>query len=557
MSKVKFIQWGTDAKPKQYEERWNVDEQGNITESGDFAKVKENYKGGIIFVTYLDAKDKITQEIWANGVQYSVGGGGGNIIYGDTPVDADGKAGDVTGDEGYIYIYKSDTTQTAYYWNDGQWKPFNIDAENIYFPNGFERTEAWGYFGATANGVLQNETKPSEGEAPKNLVQVFEHYLVKPVFPTNVKVAANVPTATFTASYVNSSPVSISAIHEDKTLGTNKYVLANSKIVLNASFNAEIQINQHVTELIYGPITVTGMTYGGRYKSEDNGAFTIFTNNSLSGDSVTLTSVADSSVTRGERKLSLYDTSNTLLSGGTKTHDSSNTSDQLTVSNVSYQVVCGTNTITANGSTKSTFGRTIKKGSDKYQSDTVTIPKLPYTDIEYYNNKKSETKDVPDDNTFDPKKNRVVDINAEKTAGVSDSPATFTVTGYYPIWYGLISGSKVTGLGTIATLESYKKTGADGYIGSQKIINITPTTNQASSSHTPFIIVPSNRTVTFGMFTGSGSYSSGPSGYTTYSLSDWTTDGNGQNITYTAYILNGAQVSWAGNGQKNFKLTIK
>jgi hypothetical protein len=73
--------------------------------------VKEDYKGGIIFVTYLDAKDKITQEIWANGVQYSVGGGGGgNIIYGDTKVDADGTAGDVIGDEGYIYVYTGENT---------------------------------------------------------------------------------------------------------------------------------------------------------------------------------------------------------------------------------------------------------------------------------------------------------------------------------------------------------------------------------------------------------------------------------------------------------------
>lgn len=63
MSKVKFIQWGTPENPKTH---------NDYTTS--FESVKGQYPGGVIFVTYVDDKNKQKQEIWANGVQYSVGG---------------------------------------------------------------------------------------------------------------------------------------------------------------------------------------------------------------------------------------------------------------------------------------------------------------------------------------------------------------------------------------------------------------------------------------------------------------------------------------------------
>lgn len=560
MSKVKFIQWGTDANPKPYKYRWSVDEQGNITESSDFTKVKEDHKGGIIFVTYLDAKNKITQEIWANGVQYSVGGGGGgNVIYGTTAVGSDGTAGDITGDEGYIYIYQSDTAQTAYYWNNGKWKPFNVDAENIYFPNGFERTEAWGYFTASADGTLKNETKPTEGEIPKNLVQIFEHYLVKPIFPTGVKVQANVPNATFTAAYTAASPISISAVYNNNNLASDKYVLVNSEISLSSAFNSAIKIANHVKTLEYGPISITGMTYGGRYKSANSDAFTVFPGSfPLSGDSVTLNSVADSSVTRGKRTLNVKKQGDTT-SLDTVTHDSTNTNDTLSLADISYTVRCGQQSIVAQGSTASVFGRTLTTTeSKKYDKKYVTVPKLPYTDIEYYNNKKSETLDVPDDNLFDPKEDHIISIaDINMSAGVDSTSVPFTVTGYYPIWFGLLSGSKITNVGTISDLKDFKKTGADGFTGSSKTVYITPSSSQSSGSYTPFIIVPADRTVQFGRFDKSITqvYAQGTE-VQVKGLSNWTTDGAGNNINYNAYILNGSTISWSGNGKAKFTLTI-
>lgn len=165
MSKVRFIQL-------------TVNDGENYQTKIDQALI--DYPGAIIFVT---DNGKGKQEIWANGLKYEVGGGGGNVIYGDVAVNADGYVvlkedaqGNPTefqsGEEGSIYVYKGLTSQTAYFWStvEKKWKPFNVDAENIYFPNGFERTEAWGYFTASADGTLKNETKPTKGETPKNLI---------------------------------------------------------------------------------------------------------------------------------------------------------------------------------------------------------------------------------------------------------------------------------------------------------------------------------------------------------------------------------------------------
>ena len=71
MSKVKFIQWGTPASPKSNTDRWASEGVNSET----FQNLLDQYSGGIIFVTYTDTNNKQAQEIWANGVQYAVGGG--------------------------------------------------------------------------------------------------------------------------------------------------------------------------------------------------------------------------------------------------------------------------------------------------------------------------------------------------------------------------------------------------------------------------------------------------------------------------------------------------
>lgn len=126
MSKVKFIQLSASSK-SQYDTK--------------LADAQSSYPGAIIFVAN-NGEGK--QEIWANGNKYEVGGGGGNVIYGDVAVNANGQVvleegtnGQPdkvqSGEEGSIYVYKGLTSQTAYYWESNKWNPFNVDAENVWF----------------------------------------------------------------------------------------------------------------------------------------------------------------------------------------------------------------------------------------------------------------------------------------------------------------------------------------------------------------------------------------------------------------------------------------
>jgi hypothetical protein len=48
MSKVKFIQWGTDVSPKAYTDRFKAD--GSMSDT--FSGILSQYAGGVIFVTY-------------------------------------------------------------------------------------------------------------------------------------------------------------------------------------------------------------------------------------------------------------------------------------------------------------------------------------------------------------------------------------------------------------------------------------------------------------------------------------------------------------------------
>lgn len=223
MSKIKFVQWGTDVAPKKFTDRWAVDEQNKPTgPSTSFSELLAAYTGGVIFVTYKDAKDKdLVQEIWANGVQYSVGGGGGNIIYGTTAPDADGivtvKGNEVKGSDGYIYVYTTSESQTAYYWVTDHWVAFDIDAEHVWFPEGFSRTEAWGCVAETTNNEVETSCKG------QNLKQVLEKFLVKEIWPTTGTTRSAVPTYTLTAGTVELSTSSVDVLRKSTQTVTVTY----------------------------------------------------------------------------------------------------------------------------------------------------------------------------------------------------------------------------------------------------------------------------------------------------------------------------------------------
>lgn len=271
MSKVKFIQWGTDVSPKKFTDRWAVDEQNKPTgPSTSFSDLLSAYAGGVIFVTYTDAKGKdLVQEIWANGVQYSVGGGGGNVIYGDNPVNAQGVISDgTTGSEGSIYVYKSENSQTAYYWDGTKWEPFNVDAENVWFDEDITLAGDYtrvGNFTKQQTGTAQLKTLLGKVGQSFNLQELMTGLLSKAVASG----------AEFSTSLsANQGAVSSLTIRNGGNAVSNN---ASFEVGTTLSISAQLTTNSSVKQLLsantgtYGYKTsADGNTITSNYRQEKN-----------------------------------------------------------------------------------------------------------------------------------------------------------------------------------------------------------------------------------------------------------------------------------------------
>ena len=527
MSKVKFIQLTATS---------TTDYQSKIEQT------LQSYPGAIIFVANNgDGK----QEIWANGQKYEVGGGAGNVIYGDKPVNASGQVvleedGDgnpvkvQSGEEGSIYVYKGLTSQTAYYWSaEGKWEPFNVDAENVWFPNGFRRTEAWGVIGATG-GAVENDIKPGVGESPKNLIQVFEHYLVKPAFPSNVQVTCANPSPTFTAKYTNSTPVTISAKKGSTNLTNGAYALVGTSISLDATYNYAMSVNAHTTSLTFGPMTISGMEYG--YTALDSSNNEIKSEDTIiTGTPVTITS------TLGNLQVgtATFDITKSGTSVGTHMQDTANSTSKQNTCKRSDSLQLGDNVYTATGSTTDKLTRTL---SPAISNNQVEVSPISYTNVKYWNNKKDDQKDVPT-STINPYNNKNLSVNYSTTAGVNEVDASITIKGYLPIYYGFIT-SATTSISSLTGLT--EKTGSEGYTGTAKTITIKPSLEQSSSGFTPYIVLPDTCRISSCKY---GSYTFTP-------VEDNTKltvkNGSDEDISYTSYLIKG---DWATGS--TFTITFK
>lgn len=179
MAKVTFVQIGNDSM-------LHSDYKSKLSTA------LTQYPGAIIFGTYYDdVKKKVCQEIWANGKQYSVGAGSDARFYDSslTPEAYFTEHPEETPLHGDYYIKTTDLNgvpsdnieeRTAYVYDsvNNKWVALsgNYDANNVYFPQGIDRTEAWGV--ATKSTTINKEECKN-----KNLKELLENYLVKEQFP--------------------------------------------------------------------------------------------------------------------------------------------------------------------------------------------------------------------------------------------------------------------------------------------------------------------------------------------------------------------------------------
>lgn len=219
MGQVKFIQLGTNVEPKKDYEVSSVNEYRT-----ELASAIANYPGAVIFTTFKKSENgKPKNEIYANGQLYSAGGGSGAVYYGTVAVGADGQIEDFSlnhegaePEKGNVYIYDPEDNSsktlggniadcTAYYYNGEEWVAFtgNVNAENVWFPNGVDRTEVWGA-ATTANATPKSECIGS------NLKELLENYLVKESFAQSTISRANTSIAGLTGQLVTQPSISVS-----------------------------------------------------------------------------------------------------------------------------------------------------------------------------------------------------------------------------------------------------------------------------------------------------------------------------------------------------------
>ena len=240
MSKVKFIQL-TATTTEDYKSK--------------IEQTLQSYPGAIIFVANNGAGK---QEIWANGLKYEVGGGGtGNVIYGDKPVNANGIAEGYTGSEGSIYVYVNETTQTAYYWKDGKWEPFNVDAENVWFHE--DITLAGDYT------QIGNFTKPETGTAKIKTIlgKVGQDFNLQDLI-----------TGLLSKAIASGAQFSVTLSPNQKAVGQLIIKNGNNNVSNNAQFevgtNLSVSAQLKTASAVKQKLTANTSTYG--YKTTPSGS---------------------------------------------------------------------------------------------------------------------------------------------------------------------------------------------------------------------------------------------------------------------------------------------
>lgn len=284
-NQVKFIQIGN-----------NTTKYNKTTYTEKLDQAKRDFPGAVIFGTYFNDKDKQLQEIWANGQSYSVGSGSSNFeyFYGDIDVvngeltnlvtienevttyhvwnsAGDPQTNSFSPEHGYIYVYtrpgnnEGIEAKTAYVYDEnatlknssgtvtktGLWKALsgNVNAENVWFPNGIQRNAAWGI--KTAQDAIIKEC------VGKNLTDVLDFYLVKESYPTisasNITTTA-APTYTLASIAPTLSRTSVVARKE-----TTESVIVTWTKPGTPTFNGVV----NTTSKSYSAkTTIAGMTYG-------------------------------------------------------------------------------------------------------------------------------------------------------------------------------------------------------------------------------------------------------------------------------------------------------
>lgn len=329
--------------------------------------------------------------------------------------------------------------RTAYIYNadDGVWQALdgNVDATNVFFKNGVNRTAAIGVLPATANGRIENEGKTM------NLQELLEYYLVEETYPTVVASTGTAEVSKYTITLTKPDDLLNYMDHTDKLVevGT-KYTFASDGLFINESAthdgkNTYTSNKSTITGMNFGAATTVGGTVDKNKTTAEAGPITTTASYDDNFDEAT----AIITLTNNSGFTGISTTTNSVIVNG-KT---------LSLPTATGSVVEGENKLTLSWSSNASVTRDIIKD--------LTIPAMEY----YYASNKGNTSANKIAKT-----STVSWVDSNPTVTVSDKTTTFSVNAVYPYYSNGIEQTVAETVGSFTTQSITIKEG-----GITKIVN--------------------------------------------------------------------------------------
>lgn len=314
--------------------------------------------------------------------------------------------------------------RTAYIYNadDGAWQALdgNVDATNVFFKDGVDRTAAIGVLPATANGEIENEGKAM------NLKELLEYYLVEEMYPTVLASTGIANVSKYAITLDKPNDLTTYMDHTDKLVevGT-KYTFASKGFSVKESAT-------HDGKSTYtsNKSTITGMNFG----AATTVGGTVDTNKTTAeaGPIITTASYDDNFA---EATATVTLTNNKGFTGISTTTNSVIVNGQtLTLPTATGSVVEGENKLTLSWKSNASVTRDITKDQ--------TIPAMEY----YYASNKGNTS-----TNKIAKTSTVSWVDNNPTVTVSDKTTTFSVNAVYPYYSNGIEQTVAETVGSFTT----------------------------------------------------------------------------------------------------------
>lgn len=333
--------------------------------------------------------------------------------------------------------------RTAYIYNadDEIWQALdgNVDATNVFFKNGVNRTAAIGVLPATANGEIENEGKAM------NLKELLEYYLVEEMYPTVLASTGIANVSKYTITLDKPNDLTTYMDHTDKLVevGT-KYTFASKGFSIKESATHDgkstyTSNKSTITGMNFGAATTVGGEVDTNKTTAEAGPITTTASYNDNFDEATATVT----LTNNRGFTGISTSTNTVIVNG----------QTLTLPTATGIVVEGENKLTLSWSSDASVTRDITK--DK------TIPAMEY----YYASNKGNTS-----TNKIAKTSTVSWVDNNPTVTVSDKTTTFSVNAVYPYYSNGIEQTVAETVGSFTTQSiTIKEGGVTKTVNAKKL----------------------------------------------------------------------------------------